>query len=138
MSYKLDFRFEPDYLHVQAIGVQSLANLMAIAAECQEACKKHGYRKLLIDVQGMTGEISTADVYKAGQEASEKFELRLGIKTALVDTEENRKRFAFFETVAANRGFYLRVFSEVAQAERWLRQIKDASTSSIANSTYSA
>jgi hypothetical protein len=42
---------------------------------------------------------------------------------AIVDLPEFEAQFGFFETVARNRGFNLRVFGEPAAAKDWLSGI---------------
>ena len=63
MSYELEIRCEPNWLHVQVTGIQSIPTLMAIGKDCLEACAKHDYKKLLVDVQRMTGKLGDFEAF---------------------------------------------------------------------------
>lgn len=131
MSYKLDFTLEPDYLYAKATGNRSADAIFGIAEDSLKACLEHGYNKLLIDVRSMTGRaVATADVYDVGQKFLEKFIQYPIKKAAIIDLEEHRERLRFLENVLVNRGFDIRVFFKVADAERWLRESKDISSKS--------
>lgn len=125
MSYKVNIRYEPDYLYVQASGVRSIENLIPMVREYIEANDEHGYKKLLLDVRGMTGQLSSFQSYDLCKELPGKVEgFRPNKKTAVVDSEENRERFRFVEDVLINMGFNFRFFTNTADAERWLCESK--------------
>ena len=126
MTYKIDIRCEPGYLYVQAWGTRSSGNLVSIVKDYFKANEEHGYKKILVDMRSMTGKLSAFDAYRFGTTAIEKAgEIDSKVKTAIVDLEENRKRFDFLEDASVNnRGFNLRYFSKVADAEQWLSKSK--------------
>jgi hypothetical protein len=125
MSYKIDIRCEPGYLYVQAWGTRSSGNLVSIVKDYFQANEEHGCKKILVDVRSMTGKLSAFDAYRFGNTAVEKAEeIDSDVKTAIVDLEENRKRFDFLEDASVNRGFNLKFFSKTADAELWLRKSK--------------
>jgi hypothetical protein len=125
MSYQIDIRCEPGYLYVQAWGNRSAGNFTSIVKDYLKANEEHGCKKILVDVRNMTGKLSTFDAYRFGNAVSEKIEgIDSDVKTAIVDLEENRKRFGFLEDDPANGGFNLRFFSKTADAELWLRKSK--------------
>jgi hypothetical protein len=127
MSLKLDIRREPDYLHVKATGIRSVETVRAIAQDCVKAINKYGYKKILVDVQGMTGKLSDISIYDLGTKNFEKIRGRTRFKAAVVDLEENRDRFRFFETVLVNIGYNIRFFSKAADAQQWLGGSEDIS-----------
>ena len=127
MSYELDIRLEPDYLYVQVTGIRTVEDLLAIAKDCKAACDENGYKKLLINVQGMTGRLSTVESFTLGREEIGKLEGRGLYTTAIVDLEENRDRFKFLEDVLRNSGFNFRFFSNEADARMWLVGSESAS-----------
>ena len=125
MTYKIDIRGEPGYLYVQAWGTRSSGNLVSIVKDYFKANEEHGYKKILVDMRSMTGKLSAFDAYRFGTTAIEKAgEIDSKAKTAIVDLEENRKRFDFLEDATVNEGFNLRYFSKVADAEQWLSKSK--------------
>jgi len=125
MTYKIDIRCEPGYLYVQAWGTRSSGNLVSIVKDYFKANEEHSYKKILVDVRSMTGKLSAFDAYRFGSAAAEKIEgVHADVKTAIVDLEENRKRFSFLEDDPVNAGFNLRYFSKVVDAEQWLSKSK--------------
>ena len=127
MSFEFNFRCEPDYVHVQTTGIRSMEWVMAIAQDSIKVIDEHGYNKILIDLQGMTGKLSDFNIYGLGREDFKKIRGDTRFKAAVVDSEENRDRFRFFETVLVNSGYNVRFFSEVADAQRWLGVSEDIS-----------
>jgi len=83
MSCELDIRCEPDYLHVQATGIRSMETVMAVAQESIKAIDEHGYNKILIDVQRMTGKLSNFSIYELGREDFEKIRGNTRFKAAV-------------------------------------------------------
>jgi hypothetical protein len=125
MAYQIDIRCEPGYLHVQAWGTRSSGNLVSIVKDYFKANEEHGYKKILVDMRSMTGKLSAFDAYRFGNTAVEKAEgVHSDVKTAIVDLEENRKRFDFLEDVSVNKGSNLHFFSKNTDAERWLSKRK--------------
>jgi len=125
MSYQIDIRCQPGYLYVQAWGTRSPKNLISIVKDYLKANEEHGYKKILIDLRSMTGELSSFDAYRFSNTAAEKIEgSHTDVRIAIVDLEENRKRFSFLEDASANIGLSLQFFSKNAEAERWLSRSK--------------
>ena len=125
MSYQIDIRCQPGYLNVQAWGIRSGRNLTSIVKDYLKANEEHGYKKILVDVRSMTGKLTAFDASSFGNAALEGMgDIDSGMRTAIVDLEENRKRFSFLEDVDFNPGLNLRFFSKTADAQRWLRKIK--------------
>jgi len=125
MLYKIDARYEPDYLYVQVSGIRFAEDEIFLIKDILQAGEKHNCKKLLVDARSMSGKLSLIDYYQLGEEAPDKIGgIHSEYKTAIVDLEENRERFRFVEDVLVNRLFNLRFFSNTVDAERWLRQSK--------------
>ena len=120
MSYALNIRKEPDHLCIEAIGNRTPDSLVAVANACAAACKEHGYARFLLDVQRMTGELSTLDSYEVAAKQLPPLARGLGLRAAILDAEENIHRLQFFENVSVNMGINLRVFSNSNSALTWL------------------
>jgi uncharacterized protein (UPF0264 family) len=120
MSYTLTMRTETDYLHVEATGIRTRDTVLGVATDCIAACKEHGYRRLLVDVQRMTGRLLTMEVYDLAKKDFPRIRQNLGVRVVIIDLDDNRDRFQFLEDVAVNEGIDLRVFSNAKQALEWL------------------
>jgi hypothetical protein len=121
MSYALNITKEADHLHIEATGTRTPETLMAVARDCVGACKKHGCTRFFLDVQGMTGQLSTIDTYQFATKPLLALGRRLGLRAAIIDVGDNIDRLRFFENVAVNIGMDVRVFSNASKALQWLR-----------------
>ena len=120
MSYELSFKHQPDYLYVQVTGVRTIENIIAMAKDFLAVLDKNGYRKVLLDVRGMTGGLDPLNAYKLGKKDVQELKRPSQLKVSIFDLEENRERFEFMENVAVNAGLNLRIFSDVDKAMEWL------------------
>ena len=72
MSYKIDIRCEPDDLYVQASGIRSAENAISLIKDYMKANENHGYKRIMVDIRSMTGELSTIDSFIFGDGAPKK------------------------------------------------------------------
>ena len=123
MSYELNIRKKPDFLHVRVTGVRTRAAVVAMAKDILGACVQHQPPKVLVDVRELKGRGGTLDAYEVPSVEFPKLK-RPGLlkKAVIVDVEEFKDSFRFFETVARNRGFNLRIFGDMHRAIEWLRE----------------
>jgi hypothetical protein len=92
-----------------------------MAKEILEACLKNKTSRVLVDVRGLEGRLSTVDAYEIPTSYFPKLR-RPGMltKAAIVDVKEFKDSYQFFENVAVNRGYNLRMFGDIAEAIEWL------------------
>ena len=112
---------EQDVLHVEATGTRNLEAVLAAAKEIMEACTKHGTSEVLIDVRKLEGRLGTLDAYDLPTKYFPKLrDEGVLTKAAIVDLKEFENSYRFLETVAANRGYNLRIFGDIDEAMKWL------------------
>ena len=122
MSYELSLKHESDYLYAQATGISTIENITAMSKEYFAVCDEHGYKKVLLDVRGMTGgsDIGTLGAYNLIKKDIRALAIPSPLKVAAIDSEENRKDSRFVEDMAVNEGLNLRIFTDVDRAMAWL------------------
>ena len=120
MPYELNIRKKPDYLYVEVTGNRTLETIIAMAKDVLDACDEQGCSKTLIDVRRMTGKLKTINAYDLGTKDLQKFRRTGHMKASIIDVDENRERFFFLESVCVSVGYYLRIFSDVDEAIKWL------------------
>ena len=121
MSYELSYKHESDYLHIQATGIRTVENFIAISMDLLTEADKHGYSKVLLDMRLTTGGLKPFDAYNLGSKDLAELWRTIGHpKVAVIDLEANRERFEFMENVAVNVGVNLRMFTDVDEAMEWL------------------
>ena len=125
MSYTINFIFKKDHLHARIKGENTAENILHYLRDINDACKQHACTRVLIE-ENLTGpSIGTLDIFRIVNQASQNTSPVIH-KIAYVDVnpEHDFKGMQFAETVAQNRGVYIRLFREVKSAEEWLGEKK--------------
>lgn len=106
-----------EYLYFTISGEYDRADFTSYAALILKECGKQNVHKVLINALQVSGtDLSIMERYIVGEYIAQLFPS--SIKLAVVWPEEDINKFA--ETVAVNRGVFIRVFPDVAVAEHWL------------------
>lgn len=121
MSYNLTFEKKNDVLWVTATGVRSLESVLAIGREILAALVDNHVTKVLIDVRALAGRLGTMESYEiVDQRFPEWRDHRVVTRCSIVDLKDFEQSYRYFENLAVNRGFALRIFAETDEAFRWL------------------
>ncbi len=121
MEFQLELVEKNDFVVAVLGGVRTPDTLMAAAAKTTAYCREHGYSHLLIDLRNMHGGLDTVETFEvAGHAIPTQTDARGLVCSAILDLTENIERIRFFETVAVNRGFNVKVFDDEDQAVQWL------------------
>ena len=124
MSYQLNSEIRTDYLYVEVSGPRTYDNVIAISKEIIKLSISHEASAVLLNISELEGRLSIMDSWSLVTEDLENIrKLNIPVKKlALVDTKEHKNGYDFFETIAYNRGFLLKVFQEFNNAIEWLCQ----------------
>jgi hypothetical protein len=121
MSYQLTYKKEKGILRVKTSGLRSFDNIVSIVKDIQKICIKEGTSRVLVDIKGLEGHLKTMEAYEIPASVFPKLRNKNIIeKSAIVDNEESRRNFSFFENVAVNRSFNIRFFTKYKDATEWL------------------
>ena len=120
MSYELNITKESDHLCVGAIGSLTLETLIALITNVHSLCIEHGYKRVLIDMGTMKGELDPLDSYMFSSEYLPSLGFDSQIKMAIIDLEENRNRLQLVMHNARLRGLNMLIFSSADGAMTWL------------------
>lgn len=119
-SYTLMITVEGDFLHAIVTGVNSVENVVAYLQQLRQECEARGCFRVLIEERLEGPRLRTLDVF---QIASQGVVGAARIDAmAFVDVNAEGDLMKFAETVAANRGLPIRLFSSVSDARQWLQQ----------------
>jgi len=119
MPYKLTLIPKPTYLHAIVTGSNDIEDVLGYLEEIQQECTIRGFTRVLIEERLKGPRLSTMGVFEIASEGSSRSQ---GCFKAIayVDVNAEGDLMKFAETVAVNRGVPVRVFSSVADAEKWL------------------
>lgn len=121
-----EYRVERDYLHVNAMGDFSLDEAKRTFLEMLRSVAQHKVVKVFFDGRALRGEPGLIERFYYGEFAA------LSVANFSVHGVSQSTQFAyvlevpvrdtgrFGETVALNRGMYVKVFDNLEDARRWL------------------
>jgi len=127
MSMNQEISAECDYLYVKASGWFSLVEAKRTFVELLEAVARHKTKKVLFDGRRVTGEPETIERFYYGQFAARavkkyaEFGVSPATRFAYVLEEPMRDPERFGETVAVNRGMFVKTFDILEDAFGWLQ-----------------
>jgi len=119
MTYKLNVTKKSTYLHVIVTGHLSKENVVRYFEEIHRECTARDCFRILIEERLEGPRLSVAAIYELVSEESDKSR-GLFEAIAYINVNDEGDSMKFFENVAVNRGFHVRVFSTLANAEKWL------------------
>ena len=129
MSYTLKIEKKPGYLHATVRGENTKENVMGYLSDVHNACVQRKSSCVLIEENLQGFSLKVTDIFQIASEACKDVAPVLN-RVAYVDMnpEHRPEPMKFAENVATNRAINLRIFSNLAEAERWLVE-----TSSVKN-----
>jgi hypothetical protein len=120
-EYRIKFELRPDYLYAYVSGEHdSLSISLAFWREIADECRKTQAGKILIE-EDIKESVSMLEMYQVAEEIP-----RMGFANVLIAfvdrflEQQDLNRFG--EIVATNRGLRGKIFNEVQEAEKWLRE----------------
>jgi hypothetical protein len=135
MSYKLSIIQKPEFLHAIVTGLNSKENVERYLEDIFRECTARNCFRILIEERLEGPRIGTMDVFQIASEGTRRVH---GFFKAIAYVDVNAKGdlMNFAETVGSNRGLPVKVFSSVADAEKWLldKVSEDAKPHSASNS----
>jgi len=119
MPYHLALEEHPRYLRATVTGSNNPRNALRFLKESYEACIERGQNALLLEMNFSGPAFDFGGIFSVVSERSaDGKKLR---KIAYVDTSpRDPKTMKFAETVAINRGVNVRLFQDLAAAQRWM------------------
>jgi hypothetical protein len=108
----------PDYLLVRLTGPLQLESAKRHFTVVIDACRKHGFAKVLLDTRLQTGAISIAERYRLAEHLLAVWPPQ--IRLAVVAAPEQSLPDRFGENVVVNRGLIAKWFVDWDKAVEWL------------------
>jgi hypothetical protein len=125
MCIEIDIVLESEYVCLRCTGPCSLAEVKKICSQAVDVVLEHEMPKVLVDANGVTGNLSTMDRFKSAEYlADDIIQRALGklTKIAFVAKVPPLDPERFGETVARNRGVNAKATTDIDEAIMWLGQ----------------
>jgi len=124
MSISIQTKVKEDYLHVRCKGTYTKGALLELVDQVLDRMEQENLRKALVDITELGGTPPTIlERYEIGEVLAKKQGNRTIVtKIAAIGKEPIVDPNRFAETVAVNRGAFLKVFTNVTEAMDWLRK----------------
>lgn len=119
-DYTLATEAQNSHLFAHVSGIRTGESVAKVTVEVFDATIANGLSRVLVDVRAFEGRLGVLDIYLLVTELFQNLRGKGIKKAAIVDRPHSGMREWFLETVAINRGFNLRIFSEVEEARQWL------------------
>lgn len=102
-------------------GVMQVEDLLRLVESLIAEARRHGLVKVLMDCRRMELGMSKSDIY-ACTSLCERKDVRRDMRTAVVVSPGTTRMdyYQFYETVAANNGWAVRLFTDLEVASAWL------------------
>jgi hypothetical protein len=120
MSYTLTIEQKTDYLHAVVTGQNTRENVESYLAEIHRECAARRCSRVLIEERLEGPRLGMMDVFEIASQGSMQTPVVLKA-IAYVDVNAAGDLMKFAETVAVNRAMPVKLFSNAADAEKWLR-----------------
>ncbi len=120
-KWEMEFLEEHGVVHLTATGRMGLEEILEWSAEVFELASIKSSSVLLHDLRGMTPVMSAADIYRLPEALGELgLTHRMRVAIAVTRLSGKSSDFDFFETVARNSGFRVKLFLSRNEAWDWL------------------
>jgi hypothetical protein len=119
MTYKLTIDQKPTYLHAIVTGRNTRENVAGYLEELCAECIARGCGRVLVEERLDGPRLGLMDVFRIASEGSSNARAPFAA-FAYVDVNARGDLMQFAETVAVNRRLPVAIFSNVADAEKWL------------------
>jgi hypothetical protein len=123
VTYSLTTAKERNFLCVRATGRRTAENIASMAGEIVEECRKQNLDRVLVDVRELEGHLTIFESFMIPAKLFPRLKDRHVInKAVIVDSEKNKERLRFFESVARARDFDVRTFEDPDKAREWISE----------------
>jgi hypothetical protein len=119
-AHQLTFKVEAEYILARATGERTRLVVSSLLIEIAQAAIENKRGKILVDVRGLEGWLSILDSYLIVTKDFHQFRGKGIVKAAIVDRTHPKMGEWFFENVAHNWAFNLRIFESPEVALEWL------------------
>jgi hypothetical protein len=119
MTYNLRIAQKPTYLHAIVTGRNTKENVVRYLADVWRECTARNCGSVLLEERLEGPRLGILPVFDLASQA-ELGAGRVCKAMAYVDVNAEGDLMQFAETVAVNRGFPVKVFATVVEAEHWL------------------
>jgi hypothetical protein len=121
MPYQVEYQEKVGYLYARVVGKRTLDAVIALGREVTEKAIALQQKLVLLDVREFEGWLQVMDSSYVVNTEFPKFRGKGLERVAILDhAPEEPSRWFFFETYARNRGFDIRVSSDLQSALDWL------------------
>ena len=118
MGYTVEYLPEKGYAKAQITGPISLGAIRECAVKMFALAAAHDCKKVLVDSSQVIADTGISDIHRFYSRL-EQFGCDRSMSVAIVSRDRSGTD-QFIETVARNRGFGLRAFPDLDDAEAWL------------------
>jgi hypothetical protein len=119
MKWTISYIPECNAIHIESEGMLTVEGINQMVQEAMDAGERHGTTLLLVDHRKASLGMSVLNTFERPEQL-EKIGFPRSWRVAQVFSEADIETFRFFETVTHNRGYQIRIFTDISLAREWL------------------
>jgi hypothetical protein len=120
MKYEVSIDQDRRLIRIKVWGELTFESISEMTTEVSTAAAKHGFVHFLFDMRETTENADTMDAFFLAANPEERGLTRTH-KRAIVHRSTN-KLYRFFETVSVNRGYNVKLFTDIDSALEWIQE----------------
>ena len=120
MPFQCSIIDKTDYLIFKLDGIRTRKTNAQVAEAIRNTCSEDTCQRVLVDAIDLESRLGVLDAHAGPTTDFPNDVVSKRIKVAVLDRREFEQGFRFFETVARNAGYFLRVFVDRDEALEWL------------------
>lgn len=125
MAYSISMSVDDGWIDIRHCGPVTFDEIVAARKEATALMRREGVTRVFVDASnGDVSGLSTVQAFRFNATHGEEFPETWRLRIALLVSREQYADWAFFETVARNRGTDLRVFVDANAARTWLTEAR--------------
>jgi hypothetical protein len=120
VSYQIRTIREPQHTRLEITGEVRAGTAKRVAQEVIDAYTKDPVQRLLVDVRELAIRVGPTETVEMVSSYRDLLNGVRSSKTAVVYREGDYETLRFYETVARNREYQTKIFTDMSQAVTWL------------------
>jgi hypothetical protein len=127
MSWKIEYQEDMDIIRIENSGKVSLKEIQDQTIRGLELVREYNCKRCLSDCSAMQSELNTIEIHRIVtlyNDITMPHSIRIAVLLPTELTQQTRDDFQFYETIAVNQGYQVRLFTSRQMALDWLSNQK--------------
>jgi len=120
MTFQLKKNAKKGVIELHYYGIVDRKDLWTARAELASMVKETGIKNVVIDMRGVKLNLNNVDEYQFSNSNIKYLPRGTEVATIIAENDPFKHDHKYMEVVSLNRGFPIRMFTNIEEAEQWL------------------